>query len=373
MSGFGIRAFKKVQKEEHNEKRSYVKHVVFGENSFAVLTFLKLNKKYPGEVKLITKNPFYKEELLKEWSCSLNSVRSESVAQGLSSLNPRLEIFQNDTDVIFYKDAKFHKFGGRAKPHELKDGEAFFTKAPYQIKLSALFEEDDFNNLEELLKEHQLNRILKEIEVCTPEDLVEVTNFKLYSGESESFHCEKLYFCESPKTFYSLVNDKNTIPDNIQAYIAPITNQQGICVNYICDKKIYDREGTVILPQSVTHEWGSFMLDFSQYDPDKNIQEFSALTFIGDDELQEDDLAKKIKLMNRVIERVLPEFGNANVEQSIKYSSEYRISGINDEAYNSIQGENIKFLGQASPLSIESASEYQYSSRAIAAIMSSEL
>jgi hypothetical protein len=373
MSGFGIRAFKKIQIEKHNEKKSYVKHIVFGENSFAVLTFLKLNKKYPGEVKLITKNPFYKEELLKEWSCSLSSVRSESVAQGLLALNPRLEIFQNHTEVIFYKDAKFHKFGGRAKPHELKDGEAFFTKAPYQINLAGLFEESDLENLEEILKENQLNRILKEIKICTPEDLVEVANFKLYTGESESIHCEKLYFCESPKTFYSLINDKNTIPDSLQAFIAPITNQQGICVNYICDKKVYEKEGTVILPQSVTHEWGSFMLDFTKFDPEKNIQEFRALTFIGDDELQEDDLAKKIKLMNRVIERVLPEFGNAKVEQSIKYSSEYRISGINDDAFDSIRNENVKFLGQASPLNIKDSNEYQYSSRAITAIISSEL
>jgi hypothetical protein len=372
MTGFGIRALKKVQEEETKDARKYFKHIVYGENSFAVLTFLKLHKKYPGEVKIITKNPFYKEDLLKEWSCSLNSVRSEEVANKLSSLSAGLEVFKTTEDVTFYKDTKFHKFGGRAKPHELKEGESFFSDSFYNINMQALFSPEDFEKMDELLKEHQLNRIIQEIEVSTPEDLVEVTNFKIMTGEHESFHCEKLYFCESPKTFYSLVEDKNSLSDELQAFIAPVANHQGICVHYTCDKEINKQEGTILLPQSVTHEWGSFMLDFDKFNPATNTQEFKALTFIGEDEVQEDDLAKKIKLMNRVIERVLPEFGEAKVEQSIKFNAEFRVSGINDEYYSKIQNEHVMFLGQSAPINVENSEKYQYAARAITAILTSE-
>ena len=373
MSGFGIRAFKKVQDDEKKDKQQYVKHIVYGENSFAVTTFIKLFEKYPGEVKLITKNPYFKDDLIKDWKCTLNPIRSESVAQRLMSINPSFEIFKTSGDVVFYKDTKFHKFGGRAKPHQLIDGEEFFTCAPYNFKNESVFTKEQFDSLDNVLKENQVNKIVKEIEITRPDDLVEKTNFKLLTGEFDSYNCEYLYFCESPKTFYSLVNDKNSIPDNLQEFIAPITNHQGICVNYNCSGKIYDGEGTVILPQSLTHEWGSFILDFERYNESDNTQEFTALTFINEEGLQEDDLAKKIKLMNRVIERVMPNFGEVNVEQSIKYNSEYRISGINDEKFDSIKNEAIKFLGQASPLNMDSSDDFQYSARANNAIMSMDL
>ena len=126
MSGFGLRAFKKKATVKKFDNNKFYKHIVYGENTFGILTFLKLHKKYPGEVKLITQNSFLKGDMLKEWNCSLNSVRSEEVAQGLMSLDPRFEVFKNTDDVVFYKDTKFHKFGGRAKPHDLKSGELFY-------------------------------------------------------------------------------------------------------------------------------------------------------------------------------------------------------------------------------------------------------
>ena len=43
MSGFGLRALKKVKDEEHIAKTTkFYKYIVYGENTYGVLTFLKL-------------------------------------------------------------------------------------------------------------------------------------------------------------------------------------------------------------------------------------------------------------------------------------------------------------------------------------------
>jgi hypothetical protein len=374
MSGFGLRALKKVIDEEGTlKKSSFVKYIVYGENTFGILTFLKLHKKYPGEVKLITRNPFFKEDLLNEWNCTLSSIRSEEVANAFMTLNPRFEVFKTSEEVLFYKDTKFHKFGGRAKPHELKEGELFFTESSYHVQLQAMFEEGEFENLDEILKEHQLHKIVSDIEISEPTDLVEKINFKIQTGEFESFGCEKLFFCESPKKFLNFVSNKKELNDDVYSFAAGISNDQAISVHFKCDREISKDPGTIILPQSMTHEWGSFILDFERFDEGTNTQEFKALTFIGEDDLQEEDLAKKIKLMKRVIERVLPELGKAQVDQSIRFNDEYRISGTNDTQFTNLQNQNVRFLGHGAAINHELSEKFQYFSRGIYAILNESL
>ncbi len=373
MTGFGIRALKKVTEDESaQESNKFIKYIVYGGNTYGVLTFMKLYKKYPGEVKLITKDPFLKEDLLKEWNCTLNSIRSDEVAQAIMSLNPRFEVFGKQKNVLFYKDTKLHKFGGRAKPHELKPEEDFFTESPYQFKVEAMFDEEDFANLDEILAANQLNKIIAEIEVCTPSDLVEKVNYKLHTGEHESISCEKLYFCESPKKFLNLVTNKKDLNDDVYSFAAGISSEQAISIYFECDRKITDEVGTVILPQSMTHEWGSFILDFEAYDPASNTQNFKALTFIAEDDIQEEDLAKKIKLMKRVIERVFPELAKAQTNQTIRFNDEYRISGTNDGQYDVLQNQSVRFLGQAAAIKHENHEKFHYMSRGIYAIMAPE-
>jgi len=367
MSGFGIRALKKqVDNTETNTKRSFFKHVVYGENFEAVLTFLKLNKAYPNEVKFITPNPYFYTEVMQQIHCSLNPIRSEEVAKTIMGLNPALEIFKSNDDVYFYKDTKFHKFGGRAKSHDLKPTETFYTNAYYNFKPEALIPSEE--ELDALLKEHQLNKIIAEIIVTEPTDLVEKVNFKLATGEHEYIECEYLYFCESPKKFFNLVKDKSKLSDTLQEYIAPLDAYSGICVYFECDREVFEAASTMIIPQSMTHDWGSFMLEFEAYDPAAKSQKFKAFSFVSEDDVQEEDLAKKIRLMTKVIERVLPEFAKAQVKQTIKYNTEFLIEGVKDEYAAKIKDLPVKFISNAAPIEKENASEYQYFSRSLVAI-----
>lgn len=372
MSGFGIRALKKqADHAERNNKRSFFKHVVYGENFEGVLTFLKLNKQYPGEVKYITRNPYFYTEVIQQIRCTMNPIRSEEAANKLMGTHPELEIFKANKNVYFYKDTKFHKFGGRAKSHDLKPTEHFFIKPYYNFKPEALIPSEE--QLDAILKEHQLHKILSEIQVCTPSDLVEKVNFRLSTGEYEYIECEFLYFCESPKKFFSLVKDKSTLNEELCEYIAPIHANSGITVYFECDREVFDKATSMVIPQSMTHDWGSFMLDFEAYDPAAQAQKFKALSFLSEDDVQEEDLAKKIRLMVRVIERVLPEFAKANVKQTIKFNDEYLLEGVNDEYAQKIANLPVKFISAAAPIANENASEYQYLTRSLVALDSLNL
>ena len=315
---------------------------------------------------------YLKADLIKEWDCTINSVRSEEVAKAFMNLTPRFEVFKTQSNVQFYKDTKFHKFTGRAKPHELGQGEDFFTEASYNIQLNAVFSAEEFESLDEVLNKNQIQRIISNILISEPGDLVEKENFVLETGESESFSCEKLYFCESPKKFLGLVSDKKRMSDEVYSFAAGISNDQGISVHFNCDREITKESGTIILPQSMTHEWGSFILDFKPFDPATGTQEFTGLTFIGEQDVQEEDLAKKIKLMRRVIARVLPELGKAKVEQSIRFSDEYRISGTKDSHFDDLQNQNIHFIGHGAAIKHEAAEKFQYLSRGIYSVLSAD-
>ena len=374
MAGFGLRALKKVQDDDSSKnKREYIPHLVYGDNFYAALTYFKLKERYGiDKVRLVSQKVITRDSILSAWDCSLNTLRSEAAAQILMLKKPQLEILPFGGTNVFYKDTKFHKFGGRAKPHELKEDEAFYLEPFYQIKKESLFIKEDWNSLDEELTATTLEKYIDSIEITEPTDLVEVTNFKLKTGELETLECEKLYWCESPKNFYTKVENKDELSDAVGAYCTALEHRVGLTVHFKVDKKVYDAKGTVFLPQSVTHEWGHFIADFSEFDELEHSQEFSCMMFVNEDEVNEEDLAKKIKLMKRVIERVFSEFGKGKYEERIQYDRSVLINKAQDDLFKGAQ-EPITFVGEGSPLKedlADSEEEYRYLTRGILSFLS---
>jgi len=232
MSGFGIRAFKKLKEEHtHQEKKQYFSHIVYGENTYAVLTYLKLIEKYGSDnVKLVCANHLDKQSLLNEWKCNPGLLRKEEIAQSLSEKCIKLEIMPQGQESVFYKDSKFHSFNARTKPFEMMPGEEYFQPMAYSIKLEGLFSLETWNNLDEVLRP-QLSKYIDRIELTTPNDLVQKTNYILHTGQFESLECEYLYWCESPKNFYAKVENKNKINDALGEFCNSIEHQSAMNKN----------------------------------------------------------------------------------------------------------------------------------------------
>jgi len=85
--------------------------------------------------------------------------------------------------------------------------------------------------------------------------------------------------------------------------------------------------------------------------------------------MQEEDLAKKVKLMRRVLERVFPEFAKVDVSQSIRYSTEYAIDGVNDEFSDKLKSQDVIFHGIANAINPDNSQEFQYLSRTLISLI----
>lgn len=371
MSGFGIRAFKKHSLEQSKElKTIYTPHLVLGENAWAVLSYLKLRKIHGADkVKFICANHYDKQSILNEWKCRVNKLRDEQTATILRDTTARLEVFPNEENVLFYKDSKLHDFGGRAKPLTLLEDEEFYSQKSFEFNLENLFNDEDWNNLDEMLSEQE-NKIVSKINITSPSDLVEKTNFILTTGESEEFHCEKLYYTHAPKSFYKLVSNKSELNDDVAAYCTGLQERAALSIHFSVDREVYPKKQTVMLPQSQTHEWGHFVLDFNAYDPTLKKQDFTSMMFIQLDEVNEEELAKKVRLLKRTIERTFPEFAKARITEHIHFDSEYLIKSSDDYSAQYNNEQSIVFQGIGAPTNRDNGewNNLKYEARAICSL-----
>lgn len=369
MSGFGLRAFKKLKEDSRKEdKRQYIPHIVCGDSDYAVLAYLKLLSRFGADkVKLLCKNPIDKQDIINQWKCSLHTVRSESVANALRDAKAGLEIIPGPSKVAFYKDAKFHEIDGRAKPHEFMEDEEYFKNPYFLMKKENLFSTEEWNELDEILRSGQINKYISRIEKTEPQDLVEKTNFVLSTGEHENFECENLYWCESPKDFYKLLENKDKVSDAVTGYCAGVEEKVGLTVHFESEGQLYESAGTVLLPQSATHEWGYFILDFDAFDPEKKKQTFKSMMFINLDDVNEEELAKKIRLMKRVIGRVFPDFEKFKYTEHYHYDEQVLIKSFQDEAFfkDNEDSDCLKFVGIGAPVKHELAGELFYEARGL--------
>jgi hypothetical protein len=343
--GFGLRAFKAQEKEVIQEKRKYFSHIVIGNDYLSVYKFLKLYRELgPEHVLLITEQTLDKQALLTEWKCSMQMLRSQTEADQLIAKKPELEIFPSQAAVEFYKDTKFHAFGGRTKNFELKAHEDFFQQTYFNIKLENLFASNDWNELDEILLTNQKSKYIEEIEVNVSTDLIERTHYSVHTGENEVFDCEYLHFGDNPKSLLKLFKDHTKFNDEFIAYLSALETQAGLIVNFDLDQPIFDKVATVFLPQSITHEWGHFIGD---------IQDTKAtfLTLLGDDDLATDEMAKKIKLLKRVLERTIPAFQKCRYTEIIRFSDWMFVTGAKE---NINLPQNFSLIGQGYPHSASS-------------------
>ena len=165
MSGFKkISALKKIHDLGHKtQKNFYYKHIVVGDNTKAVVTFLRLKREHGQDnVLLISPRPLSQATIINEWNTTLYPLRGEKSFEKVQHLAQDYAITPFDEEVHFYKDGKIHSFNGRAKSMKLKTGESFFVKPSYAWDWQKFFSEEDFDNLDALIEKSHRVKILKE-------------------------------------------------------------------------------------------------------------------------------------------------------------------------------------------------------------------
>jgi hypothetical protein len=158
----------------------HYRHVIIGQDLGAVLKLVELRMNFPDETtRLITTRPLNRHALLENYEFGVSHLRSPNAVESIYKKFHNAKIHPQAKEASFYKDGKFHDFGGRAKSMDLTPGEEFFTHKGYKLQLASLFTESDWENLDQILNEHSEIRIFQSIEKTTPSDLVDKTEWLL--------------------------------------------------------------------------------------------------------------------------------------------------------------------------------------------------
>ncbi len=366
---FGILKHIKHHKSEmaSNVLPKHYEHVILGEDLGAVLKLVELRKAQPGaSVRLISNRLLSKVTLVQQYEYGVSQIRSTAAVEAIYRKFHNAKISPQARDAAFYKEGKFHDFTGRARSMELQEGEHFFLSKGYTLKLASLFSEEDWENLDEILAAHSEIKIFDAIEKTTPAELVEKKEWHLSFKDFSQLTCECLYISTSPKKFLSYLTHKERLTPELIDVCTSLKVKGGISTTWKLDREFYPEERTLFIPQSMTHEWGHFIVEFEAFDHALGEQVCHTLFLINEDEPQSEDLAAKIKLLKRVLDRVFPDIEKHITKEYIRFDDEMFISGVKDEAIEQLAFDypSLKFLGQMSPMTGPQTSE-KYLSRVL--------
>lgn len=338
----------------------HYRHIIVGQDLGAVLKLTELKKNFPDEsIRLITSRPLNRQTLVENYDFGVSQLRSPAAVESIYRKFHSAKILPQTKEASFYKDGKFHDFGGRAKSMELLSGEEFFTHKGYKLTLSSLFTEAEWENLDQLLNESQEIRIFEGIEKTTPADLVEKAEWKLSFKDYATLTCENLYVSTSPKKFLGYVQHKEKLTPELIDVCTSVNVQAAISLTWSLDKEVFAEERTLLIPQSMTHEWGHFVVEFESYNYQKKEQLCHVLFLIHEEEPQSEDLAAKIKLMKRVLDRVFPDIEKHIKKEYIRFDEEMFISDVKDSSIEQLSFDypTLRFLGQTAPVGADFSGE----------------
>lgn len=359
---FGLLKHFKDSKSGTSDKVSskHYRHIIIGQDLGAVLKLVELRKSFPDEsVRLITSRPINRQNLVENYEFGVSHLRSASAVESIYRKFHDAKILPQQKEATFYKDGKFHDFGGRAKSMDLQAGEEFFTTKGYKLELASLFTPEDWENLDQTLKDHSEIRMFEAIEKMNPDELVDKKEWHLSFKDFSVLTSEFLYVSMSPKRFLNLLQNKQQLTPELIDVCSSVTVQAAISVTWKLNKEVYPEEKTLFIPQSMTHEWGHFLVEFDSYNYQNKEQLCHVLFLIHEEEPQSEDLAGKIKLMKRVLDRVFPDIEKHISKEYIRFDEEMFISDVKDSAIEQLGFDfpTLRFLGQAAPMSANHTQE----------------
>jgi hypothetical protein len=341
----------------HQSEVSFTAHVILGADLASVLKLMELRKTHPVEsIKIITPRLINKKLLIETYQYGVSQIRSEQAVTEIYKTHFNAKMLPQKQAPQFYKDGKFHEFTGRAKSMDLLSGENFFLTKGYHLDISSLFTTEDWLNLDEIIGQHIDIRIVEGLEKTQAKDLVEKDEWLLTFKDFKKMSCESLYSSLSPKKFLHFMKNKESMTPDVIDFCSSSNIQGALSITWMMKKELYQEERTLFIPQSMTHEWGHFVVEFENTNEGHLCH---GLFLIHEEEPQSEDLATKIKLMKRVLERVFPDFENTIHKEYIRFDEDMFVSDIKDNLIEQISFDypTLKFLGQSAAMKPQFAQE----------------
>ncbi len=322
---FGLKAFKR-QRDDAKTKaeRRHISQVILGADLSAVLTLMRLKKSAgPEQLRLITPRLLSKASLAASYAAGPSLYRDPAEVLSLGHDFPHLKSLSYSAEAVFAKEGQWHRFGSRAKPMELLAGEKFFLPPRQEVELASFFDPADWEQLDDVLNAYQHVRVLEKLEKQTPTDLANRDEWWMLFHDLGEVTCSELWCSLPSRQVLKASGQGQTLPPEAGAWFNSIKRQAAIALAWECQREIYPEPATLFVPQSMTHEWGHFIVDVAPWEEASNAHPVRALILLHAEEPTSEEMADKIKLLKRVFERVFPGFEANAQNERILASEDY--------------------------------------------------
>lgn len=342
---FGLSKLKK--HVERRTERVYARHLVVGEDAYALAMYQKLVQAHgQEEVALLGRVVENAEDYRPKGP---NSFRGRDNLQLLKTIFPEASLSLDERPSLFLKEGTWREFGGRAKPEKLLFGEVYYT-GPRILgaeNLTPQLGEEDLKKMGD--NAHQV--LLSGLEKVTPEDLVENVHWRITGVDGVHYECEQMYWAHSPAYFLELYTDKAQLSDKLIELCESTQSPAQLKVSLFFERPITELSETLFIPQSYTHQWGHFIGEFKK-DEGGSGQWAEFTCFIDKQASNEEEISKKFRLLKKNIEKIAPDMSSTKAQEYLVLSPEAPCLKIDDAGFLACENELEKcfFVSVNAPL-----------------------
>ena len=316
----------KIKKAEHIQSNNSIENknnfnTVFVLDNWIGLFFLLENFSKPEyeDIQILKTRNFSDLDLLHTWLAGPSLLRKTHE----NFLNNRQFDFTSLSPSLFLKDGDLYSFDSRAKPYDFLFFEDHFIPTGLIWDISKFLEILQTDDWRVFYESNSKNVIISEIEKIENKQ-----EWMISLEDGKEIFCRHLIWNLSVKT---LLKSSKNIPFSLESrsIIQSIKYSSAFLFSITLNKQVCDQGHTFLIPQSYTHTWGHFVvessLNFSTSHP-----WFKCLFFPQVEEINEDILLQKLKLLKRSLYKLFPSLETCDWKE--KYSLDLNYASSADEA-----------------------------------------
>jgi hypothetical protein len=326
-----------------------IQNLVVGGDVFSLATYQTLCEKYGREnVLLLNSRPILIDDLKIQGPSTLRGPANLSI---FNHLYPELKSTPLGYDSFFFKESRLHPFKGRAKPSTLLWGEEFFSTPRIDYDPFVLFPYLNDENFFESLN-LQLDTILS---------ISKTDYFEITTASGKNIQTLNLYFSEGPYQFCKLFSPKEKLSNEFLQFCEQTNSPLSLKIKFVFRDKITEDLSTLFIPLSQTYEMGHFVGEFKN---ERSHQIGNFIHFIDVADSSEEEIGKRIRLLKRNLEKIIPNFKKNKFKEYISLSPKTPLTSIDDDKFEKISSElkNLFFIGEnaifSSPTNLENKFGY---------------
>jgi hypothetical protein len=261
--------------------------------------------------KIVVTDHFQLEHFIGHWNSLSPLIRSKEEMDFLLQNFPDLNYSESDLEPTFYKDQKLKSFNGKSRPEKLLEIEPCFINKFYYF---------DFNQLVTEIEQQKISEHFVQDMIRMKVDKVEGQrgNWSIRFSDFSTLNCKELYWGAGYKKYSEVIADEN-VDINLRTFVHNYRYIPVLQIRFKLKKSIEESNRTIFFPVSYTHDHGHYIVDFLK---EQNHQIVMGMIFVQE-EMSDEEIYKRIKLLKRAIQKVYPDFSNLVEGEEYVYKDEF--------------------------------------------------